>query len=128
MKTYLLDTNVLIRFIVGDTIKHQQQAERWFREAESGKITIIIEPAVIAEATFVLQSFYKYSRDVIADAMEVFLSQRWLEVREREALLGLWHHFREGMHFVDSYCLAWAHHAGAAVLSFDKKLLKRSSQ
>ncbi len=105
---------------------HQQQAERWFRDAESGKINIIIDPIVIAEATFVLQSFYKYSRDVIADTMEVFLSQRWLEVREREALLDLWHYYRDGLHFVDSYCLARAHHSGAGVLSFDKKVNKRS--
>ena len=123
-----MDTNVLIRFIVGDTIPHQQQAERWFRDAESGKINIIIDPSVIAEATFVLQSFYKYSREIISDTMEVFLSQRWLEVREREALLDLWHHYRGGFHFVDSYCLALAQNAGVGVLSFDKKLQRRSSQ
>lgn len=126
MHTYILDTNVLVRFLVGDHKEHQESAERWFASAENGKITIVIDPVVIAETTFVLESFYKLKRDHVADAMEVFLSQRWLEVRERESLLNLWHFYREGLHFVDSYCLAWAQNAGASVLSFDKKMKGRS--
>ncbi len=125
MKTYILDTNILIRFIVGDNILHQQQAQRWFQEASRGAIEIIITPTIIAEATFVLQSFYKHSRDVISDAMEVFLSQRWLAVHEREILLDLWQHYREGLHFVDSYLLARAQSEKIDILSFDKKLKKR---
>lgn len=126
MQNYILDTNVLVRFLVGDHKEHQESAERWFTSAENGKITIVIDPVVIAETTFLLESFYKLHRDHIASAMEVFLSQRWLEVREREALLGLWHYYREGLHFVDSYCLASAQNAGASVLSFDKKVKNRS--
>lgn len=126
MTTYILDTNVLVRFLVGDNKEHQDQAARWFNEAEKGSREIVIDPVVIAETTFVLESFYKLTRDSIASAMEVFLSQRWLEVREREALLDLWHYYREGLHFVDSYCLAWAQNIGASVLSFDKKVKNRS--
>lgn len=125
MITYILDTNVIVRFLVGDHAKHQEQAARWLGEAERGAITIIINPIVIAETTFVLESRYNYSRDRIADTMEVFLSQRWLDVREREELLDLWHHYREGLHFVDSYCLARAKYTDASVMSFDKRLKKR---
>lgn len=126
MKNYILDTNVLVRFLVGDHKEHQESAERWFTLAEKGTINIVIDPVVIAETAFVLESFYTLHRDHIASAMEVFLSQRWLDVREREALLDLWHYYREGLHFVDSYCLAWAQNAGASVLSFDKKVNNRS--
>lgn len=126
MENYILDTNVLVRFLVGDHKEHQESAQRWFASAENAKINIVIDPVVIAETAFVLESFYKLHRDHIASAMEVFLSQRWLDVREREALLDLWHYYREGLHFVDSYCLAWAQNAGMGVLSFDKKLRQRS--
>ena len=33
----LLDTNVLLRFLVGDSPAQKVQAEKWFAEAEKGK-------------------------------------------------------------------------------------------
>ncbi len=126
MTTYILDTNVILRFFVDDHSEHQEQAVRWFKQAESGSISIIVDPVIIAEVSFVLESFYRYSRSRIADTLEVFLSQRWLDVRDRESLLGLWQYYRDGLHFVDSYCISRAKNANAAVLSFDKKLTKRS--
>lgn len=126
MMTYLLDTNVLVRFLVGDNKPQQEQAAKWFRQAEANDIEIVIDPAVIAETTFVLSSLYKFSRDRIADAMEVLLSQRWLRVREREALLDLWPSYRAGFHFIDSYLIALSKPAGTAVLTFDKKLKNRA--
>jgi predicted nucleic acid-binding protein len=120
----LLDTNVLIRFLVGDHPDHQHQAEKWFHEAEHGKRSIVIIPLVIAEATFVLESFYKLQRQEISDALEVFINQRWLKVEERNTLRGLWSHYRSGLHFVDSYLLSRAKLFDEAFLTFDKELEK----
>jgi predicted nucleic acid-binding protein len=122
----ILDTNVLLRFLVGDHIKHQLQARKWFKEAEQGKRTIVVKPLVIAETCFVLESFYQHPRKVIADTLKVFLSQKWLKVNERPIMLDLWTHYTQGHHFVDSYLLAWIYHHQAGLLSFDQKLLKKS--
>ncbi|MBM4177459.1 PIN domain-containing protein, partial [Candidatus Gribaldobacteria bacterium] len=86
--TFLLDTNVLLRFLVGDEKSQQKKAISWFKQAEKGKIKIIVTPIVIAESAFVLESFYKQSKAEIGNCFEVFLSQRWLQVESREALLG----------------------------------------
>lgn len=90
MQTAILDTYVILRFLVGDDRGQFEKAQRWFREAEEGERDIGVSTIVIAEACFVLESFYQKSREDIADAMEVFLSQRWLQVEERDVLINLW--------------------------------------
>lgn len=120
----VLDTNVLVRFLVGDNIAQKKQAEQWFKEGESGKRKIVVLPIIVAEASFVLESFYKKQREDIANAFEIFLSQRWLQVMERDALLSLWNEYRNGLHFVDSFLLAWARCNEGHVLTFDQGLLR----
>lgn len=125
MKTSLLDTNVLLRFLVGDNVAQQKQAEQWFTEAESGQRTIMVTSIVVAETIFVLESFYKQSREHIAAALRVFLSQRWLDVEARDELLDSLSHYEAGLHFVDSFLLSWAKLNSLDLLSFDKRLHKK---
>lgn len=121
---YILDTNVLLRFLVGDNQDQQEQASKWFKEAEKGEIKIVVTPIVIAEACFVLESFYEKKRPEIADSLEIFVSQRWLRVEEREILKKLWTFYRNNFHFVDSYLLAWKEINHRNILTFDQKILK----
>lgn len=120
----LLDTNVLLRFLVGDNKVQQHKAIFWFQQGEKGERKIIVSPVVVAETAFVLESFYRQNRVKIADSLEVFLSQHWLQVEDREALLGLWNWYRQGLYFVDSFLIAKAKSSQAAILSFDQKLVK----
>lgn len=122
---YLLDTNVLIRYLVRDEETHYQKVVGWFKDAQDGKIKIIVPTIVVAEACFVLESFYKKSRDEIAGAMIVFLSQRWMMVPDRDALLCLWNNFKTGLHFVDSFLISLSEQENYRLLTFDKKLQKR---
>ncbi len=121
----IVDTNILIRYLVGDDPKQQSQAQRWFREAERGKRKLVIKPIVVAETCFVLESFYQKKRGEIADAFEVILSQKWLLVEERKVLLKLFFWYCQGLHFVDSYLISWAQENKASVLSFDQKVKKK---
>ena len=126
MKHEILDTNVILRFLVGDVPVHQRQAEEWFEEARRKKRMIVVVPLVIAEACFVLESFYKKGRDEIADALETFVSQRWLNVDSKRELIRLWPWYRQGLHFVDSFLMAWSQVHFGDVLSFDQRIIKQS--
>jgi len=121
----IVDTNIIIRFLVGDEKSQQNQARKYFKEAQLGKRKLIIKSIVVAEACFVLESFYKKTRPEISDAFQVFLSQKWLKVDERGVLLLLWQFYLKNLHFVDSYILSWSKVHNASVLSFDQKLLKK---
>lgn len=120
--TCILDTNVLLRYLVGDNPLQQKQAISWFFEGEEGKRKIIVKPIVIAEACFVLESFYKKTKKEITEAMEIFLTQKWLKIEDRAILLTIWPLYTKGLHFVDSYLLSWSKANKAEILTFDKKI------
>jgi len=122
MKKEVVDTNVLLRFFVGDEELQQKQASSLFSQAQKGKRKLVIKSLVVEETCFVLESFYKKQRNEIADVFEVFLAQSWLVIEEREILLKLWFWYKTGLHFVDSYLLSWAKNTTSLIISFDKKL------
>lgn len=124
-KTYILDTNVLLRFLVGDNKLQQIKAIEWFRQAEKGEIKIIVVALVVAEACFVLESFYKQNRSDIISSMEVFISQRWLRVENRDVIKHTWFYYQNNLHFVDSYLLAWQKISQDGILTFDQKVLNK---
>ena len=119
-----LDTNALVRFFTDDNQEQQKQVIEWFREAQKGRRIIVIEPIVIAETSFVLESFYKEKRVNIVDKLETFLGQRWLKIKSRRTLISMLEFYKKGFHFVDSFLLASAKLNNWQILSFDKKLLK----
>jgi len=119
-----IDTNILIRFFIGDNRVQHRQAEAIFREAEKGKKKLKLTALVIAETAYVLESFYKRLRPEIAQFLKVFISQKWIAVEERTILQNLWSWYLKGFHFVDSYLLASAKINGEKILTFDKKLQK----
>ncbi len=123
-KTFIVDTNVILRFLVGDQPDQLKQAQTWFKSARQGEWQLQISPLVVAECCFVLESFYHIKREQIAQKMSVLLGQRWLQVQERAVLTNLWDKYLAGLHFVDSYLLAWAKVHQQQVLSFDEKLKK----
>lgn len=121
----VVDTNVILRFLVGDNESQRKKAETYFQQAELGTRTLIIKPLVIAECCFVLESFYDRERNEIASVFETFLSQKWLRVEDRKSMMAMWKYYRENLHFVDSYLLSWAKINKSTLLSFDEKLVKR---
>ena len=120
----IIDTNIILRYLVRDVEPLYKKAVEIFKEAEKRKRKVIVKPLIIAEACFVLESFYKKHREEIADSLEVFLSQNWLKVEERDTMLNLWFWYRNNLHFVDSYLLSWAKINESKILSFDQKLIK----
>ena len=121
----ILDTNVLVRYFIGDEPKQEEQAKRWFKEAEGGKRDIVVSPVVIAEACFVMEKRYNITKKNIANVMEVLLGQRWLTVIDKNIIEAVWPYYMEGLHFVDSYLLVLAKQEQGEVLSFDKELLRK---
>lgn len=121
----IIDTNVLVRFFLGDNKIQQQKASEWFKQATSGTRVIIVKSAVIAEVVYVLESFYHFSREQVMSVVLPFLSIPFLEVEEREILLSLWKDYLSGLHFIDAYLLACGRKANAELLTFDRKLSVR---
>lgn len=59
---YLLDTNIIIRFLVGYNEEHLAKSTEYFEQIELGSMEVEILSDVLMEAFFVLPSFINFQK------------------------------------------------------------------
>lgn len=128
VKTYLLDTNVILRFLTGEPEPQALRAKTLFEHAESGALTIRVLPLVIAEVVFVLTGkHYQMKRADVADALILFLENPRFDVVERDSLIrGLQLFKQHNIDYADAYLAAEAQMHACGIASFDQDFLKIS--
>ena len=67
MKKYLLDTNMLLRFLLADHAELSSKASRLFQQAADRKCLRVLSDFGIAEAVWGLTSYYKIDRKSVAE-------------------------------------------------------------
>lgn len=115
-----LDTNVVVRLLIGDDPQQTPIAERSFLEAiASGGV--YLPDVVLAEVAWVLRG-YDLTRQARYDLLERLVRTRGVVVDEIDAVIDALEHFRRGGDLADQLILARAARAGALpVLSFDQR-------
>ncbi len=126
MKTYHVDTNLILRFLTGAPEGHAKLAAEFFQHAEDGKHLIQISPIVVSEVVFVLTGkIYGCSRVDVAEQLLQFLSNPSFNVLEFEAMVKTLELFRtHTIDFADAYLAATAQLSGVAVATFDRDFKK----
>ncbi len=121
MKRYILDTNLLIRFLRNDHPAMSSAAAELFLQSASGKVELYLDPTIIAETAFVLISFYKQSQPEVADAIRDLITGCRLKVPSEEITLDVLERFKaQPVDFPDAVVAAIAAHQGVPVASFDR--------
>lgn len=69
---YFLDTNIFLRFLVPDDENAHAACKLLFQRINEKKIRAATSSLVYAEIVWVLQSFYKFPKQKIAEALKVF--------------------------------------------------------
>jgi predicted nucleic acid-binding protein len=70
----IVDTNIIIRYLVGDGGDHAARARELFRSASAGGVILVIPEIVFIEAVHVLRgSYYNRERADIAKALRLLL-------------------------------------------------------
>lgn len=124
-KRKLVDTNLIVRYLVQDHEKHAKAAGRLFEACDRGELMVIVLPAVLAECVFVLESFYAHPRADIASALSRFISSPGVEITEVAVHLDALNRFKKTkVHFVDCLIAATAVAEDLAVASFDHDFRK----
>lgn len=78
-KAYLLDTNIILRFLLEDHPVYSTKAKNFFKEIYKNKSQAIILESVLAECVFVLEKFYNVPKD------EIY--KKLLEILEMEGIV-----------------------------------------
>jgi predicted nucleic-acid-binding protein len=124
-KRTLVDTNLIVRYLVQDHEKHARSAGRLFDACDRGDVVIMVLPTVLAECVFVLESFYKHQRGDIASALGGLISSPGVEIsRAAIQLEALDRYGKTKVHFVDCLIAATAAADNVPVASFDRDFRK----
>ncbi|HHI96517.1 MAG TPA: PIN domain-containing protein [Thermodesulfatator atlanticus] len=122
-KMTIIDTNVVLRYLLRDHEEFYKEAEALFDRAFSGKKKLFLLDTVIAEVVYVLSGLYKVKRQEIAQVLKELLKAKGINAVDKEVLFDALETFaKKNLDFVD--CLICAYATKYQVISFDKKVQK----
>lgn len=125
MKTFFIDANVLLRFILKDVPDLFSQSRKILEEAKSGKHHIYISQIIIFEVVFTLKKYYKWEKSEIIENIKALLALNFLEIESKEIFTKAIYIFQDtNISFVDSFLLARSRITGHQIKTFDRKLEK----
>lgn len=120
-----VDANILLRLLTGEPEEMAEKAERLFEKARRGEVSLRVHSVVVAEAVWVLQSFYGHSRADIADALVPLLAGRGVKVEGANVGMRAIQIMAErSVDFADALLAESARAAKESVASFDRDFRK----
>ena len=121
----LIDTNLIIRFLTQDQKQQAAIAAKMFGACERDELQLVLLPAVLAECVFVLESFYQYPRNLIADTLKILITAPGTEIQnEAQQIQALEFYAATKLHFVDCMLAATSLAINLPLITFDRKLQK----
>ena len=121
---YLIDANVIIRFLVGDHKEHLEISSIFFEEIERGEREVEILDSVLMEVFFVLTKFYKIAKRDVIDDLKKIIALRGV-VGDKILLIEVLNIIEsKNIDFVDALICAKSKLYGYGKLSFDADVEK----
>lgn len=103
----LLDTNILLRWILEDDKKKADAFAVLLKEASKGKETLYISDMTIAEIVWVLESNYDFPNQAISQTVRNLLSSQSLQFENQERLFDAIAIYEDhNIDFIDAYLSA----------------------
>ncbi len=121
-----VDTNILVRFLVGDDEIQSKKVYRLLKQAEAQNDTLFIPLLVILELIWVLESAYQISRKEIIESINDMLLMPIFKFECQSALQQFIHFAQNNNYDLSDLIIAYsAKEQGCeSVLTFDKKASK----
>lgn len=119
---YLIDTNIVIRFLTKDHKELNEKSAEIFKKIEKGEIRAKITESVLAEIVYVIMKIYGKDRTFTANTIKKILDLKGIVNRDKNQLKKALNIFaNQKIDIVDSLLLSRANQC-LGVLSFDKDL------
>lgn len=124
-----LDTNVLLRMVVGDDVKQERAALAFLRRHCSEADPAYVNRVVAIEFVWVMEGYERYSRSEIAEVIENLLHTSELRFEDHDVIRAATLDYRNGIDFPDAVISRANEAAGCrATATFDKVAVKRLNQ
>jgi predicted nucleic acid-binding protein len=121
MKNFLLDANVLVRFLVQDDPKQSAAATALLEKSERREVTLILDALVVAEVVYVLMGPYGRTRTEVVSVLLAIIQNAGVETMDKEVVTDALRRFAAiNVDFSDAWMAARAAQLSHAVASFER--------
>ncbi len=122
MQRAYVDTNVLLRFITGTPPEDAEQVKRLFEAVDRGDIQLILDEIVVAEAVWVLTSFYKFPRQEVRSVLQALIVHEGIIMEHKTDVLVALAFFAElNVDFEDALLAVHMGQSGtSSIVTFDR--------
>jgi predicted nucleic acid-binding protein len=118
--SYLLDSNVIIRFLAKDNLEHLERVKKLFARAEEGACQLVLVPWIVAEVIYTLISYYGAEKKRTAEALMALIRSGGILTLDGEIVLDAIKRFRDkSVSFADALLAAQAVAMKIQPVSFD---------
>ena len=119
---YKLDANVVLRFLTGEPEDMAERSRKLMQRADRDEIKLKLSPLVVAEVYWVLNSYYEFSREKIAQVLGKLIRAGGIETAEVE-LIGeaLELSAEKNVDFIDAILSLRARKEEVKVVTFDRE-------
>jgi len=120
MKEFLLDANVLVRFLVQDDPKQSAAATVLFEKAERREVALHLDALVVAETVYVLIGRYGRSRTEVVNVLLAIIQNAGIETMDEPVVTDALQRFAAfNVDFSDAWLAARSARLHRPVASFD---------
>ena len=122
---YIVDTNVIVRYLLQDNEKLFKESKIFFDKVKSGAIKAYIEQTVFTETIYVLSSVYAVPRKEISEVLSDILMYKGMLNNDLDLLKGsLKIYENTNLHIVDSLICYKARKNNLQIMTYDEELKK----
>lgn len=125
MPKVLIDTNLIISFLVNDDTNKASRVKKFLQEDRNTKILL---DTVVAEIIWMLSSYYEQDKHSIIDKIRALIHVKAISCNKTllESSLAIWEN--NNVSFIDSYIMALAQLKNLKIYSYDFKFDKINSK
>ena len=118
---YLVDTNILLRFLSGEPLHQAEGTRKLFARAAADEVILDVSPVIVAEVVYTLLSFYGVERKEAAEKLIRLLQQRGVKVRNGSQVFDALKRLQtSNVGFADAFLVASGAEEKVAIASFDR--------
>ena len=122
-KKAVIDTNLLVRYLINDDQKKAEAVDNLLDRAAKGEVRIIVPSVVIAELVWVLESFYQLKAGAILELVEAIINTSGLDVTDKSTIISALRLYKsKNIDFIDAWIIEFAKERGVkTIYTFDKR-------
>ena len=123
-KVYLIDTNVVLRYLLGDHPEFSPKAEAFMFDVSQGVKKVAILDVVIVECIYVMEKYYKIPKTEIVEKLSGILNFSGIANPNRSEILEALLKYETSKIDIVDCILAARSSPEKVVISFDKDMKK----